>query len=93
MLLPDVRRVAHKEALHTLETDRHDVDQFSSIRLTIHKLCDILSSEAVTLRSKPTVYFDSSLSFKPFVHTTAATATFHIRSLVAIRGESWWSSY
>ena len=31
------------------------------------------------------VYFDSSLSFKPFIQKTAATATFHIRSLVAIR--------
>jgi len=30
------------------------------------------------------VYFDSSLSFKPFIQKTAATATFHIRSLVAI---------
>ena len=31
------------------------------------------------------VYFDSSLSFKPFVQKTAAAATYHIRSLVAIR--------
>ncbi len=31
------------------------------------------------------VYFDSSLSFKPFVQKSAATATYHIRSLVAIR--------
>jgi len=31
------------------------------------------------------VFFDSSLSFNPFIQKTAATATFHIRSLVAIR--------
>jgi len=31
------------------------------------------------------VYFDSALSFKPFVQKTAAAATFHIRSLGAIR--------
>lgn len=31
------------------------------------------------------VYFDNSLSFKPFVQKTAASATYHIRSLVAIR--------
>ena len=31
------------------------------------------------------VYFDSSLSFKPFIQKTAATATYHVRSLVAIR--------
>jgi len=31
------------------------------------------------------VYFDSALSFKPFVQKTAAAATIHIRSLVAIR--------
>jgi len=31
------------------------------------------------------VYFDSALSFKPFVQKTAAMATFHICSLVPIR--------
>jgi len=31
------------------------------------------------------VYFDSALSFKPFVQKTAAAATFHIRSLFANR--------
>jgi hypothetical protein len=31
------------------------------------------------------VYFDSSLSFRTFIQRTAATATYHIRSLVAIR--------
>jgi len=30
------------------------------------------------------VYFDSSLSFKPFLQKTASPATFHIRFLVAI---------
>jgi len=31
------------------------------------------------------LYFDSSLSFKPFVQKSAARATFHIFSLLAIR--------
>ncbi len=31
------------------------------------------------------VYFDSTLSFKSFIQKTAAAATFHIRSLAAIR--------
>jgi hypothetical protein len=31
------------------------------------------------------VYFDSSLSFRTFIQKTAATATHHVRSLVAIR--------
>jgi len=31
------------------------------------------------------VYFDSSLSFKPFVQKTAAAASFHIHTLVALR--------
>ena len=31
------------------------------------------------------VYFDSSLSFRAFIQKTAATATYHVRSLVAIR--------
>jgi len=31
------------------------------------------------------VYFDSSLSIKPFIQKTASAATFHICSLIAIR--------
>jgi len=36
------------------------------------------------------VYFDSALSFKLYVQMTAATATNHIRSLVAIRDHLPW---